>query len=307
MPVLGWVLLAVFAFVWASYGVARVRYRGLATGVLTYPGVAAQGVILYLPGILARGHESLLGLDDREQGGLLQLLRSHARQVQVLEYDTEQSNNDAVTYRVVQELRHMLSIVREQRITIVAASKGAMIVQNAMARFSKADRKYIKLVLIDPPSGSKDMGLGGNFGAPIARWLRALLPIGHGMLLGSASAPSGAPRADETQADLDFAVVNSTAVRRLEGFPFRVWWGDLAWMDKFRLTPANLADFGGGVHYIVCTLGNVTVKQPQAVNAHKTACPSMHVHHAAMPHCGWLQQPNEARAAIGAALAAPWN
>ena len=59
--------------------------------------------------------------------------------------------------------------------------------------------------------------------------------------------------------------------------------------------------------YIVTKLGNVTVKQPLASDTWRRACPDMNVEPAAMPHCGWLQQPIEAQRAFRAALDAPWK
>ena len=166
---------------------------------------------------------------------------------------------------------------------------------------------YHPLEPLDPPSGSKSLGLGGNIGAPIAWWLRTLLPIGHGMLLRWLPAPYGPPNASETQDGLNFKAVKRTAMQRYKGFTAPIWWGDLAWMATFRLNAANLTGFGGGVHYIVCTLGNVTVKQPLASDAWRRACPDMNVLAAAMTHCGWLQQPIEAERVFRAALDAPWK
>lgn len=242
-------------------------------------------------------------MDDQEEASLQELLREYGR-LTVLSYSADLSDNTAVKNAVVRELRGLLR--DNSRVTIVGASKGAMIAHDAMAQFHRDDRARIKLVFVDPPSGSKSLGLGGNIGAPIARWLRAILPIGHGMALRWLSAPSGPPNANETQANLDFPAVARTAEQRLKAFPFPVWWGDLGWMDLFHVKPENLAGFSS-VHYIQCTLGNVTVNQPLGVDPYKAACPELQVHPAAMPHCGWLQQPAEAERAFRAALDTPWN
>lgn len=304
MPMWLWIVLAVVVLVWASYLVVRLHYSGAAT-IKPYPLRKGEAdAVLYIPGILSPGPEGLLGVDDRVKGSLQELLQRYGR-LFVLSYSAERSDNNAAKAEIVRKLRELLR--NHRRVTIVAASKGAMIVHNAMARFGTDDRARIKLVLIDPPSGSKSLGLGGNIGAPIAWWLRTLLPIGHGMLLRWLPAPYGPPNASETQDGLNFKAVKRTAMQRYKGFTAPIWWGDLAWMATFRLNAANLTGFGGGVHYIVCTLGNVTVKQPLASDTWRRACPDMNVEPAAMPHCGWLQQPIEAERAFRAALDAPWK
>ena len=308
MPTWLWIVLAVVALVWASYLVAQLRYSGWASikrfaSSRSTPASSVDGV-LYIPGILSPGPEGLLGVDDQVEGSLQALLQRYGH-LNVLSYSDERSDNDEACAEFVRELRFMLWQYR--RVTVVAASKGAMIVHNAMARFGANDRARMKLVLIDPPSGSKSLGLGGNIGAPIAWLLRTLLPIGHGMLLRWLPAPYGPPNASETQDGLNFKAVKRTAMQRYKGFTAPIWWGDLAWMATFRLKAANLTGFGGGVHYIVCTLGNVTVKQPLAVDAWRRACPDLNVVAAAMPHCGWLQQPIEAERVFRAALDAPWK
>ncbi len=307
MPVWLWIVLffvvfvAFVALVWFSRLKAESRYSD-EPSLTMKDGEKTGRAVLYVPGILAHGHKGLLGVDDALEGSLLEEFLRHG-DVYALDYAPKRF----VALTAVLEVRLQLSklLKNYSSVVIVGASMGGMIAQVALRTVDETDRWRIRLVLVDSPSGAKSVKLGGSFMA-LSRFLDQFLPIGQGLFLGNLSAPSGPPKPDETQPDLDFEAVKRTANQRLSGFKVRVWIAQSAFIGGFRIDPRVFQGLEA-VHYIACTFGNVNVRQPQACDDYGYACQEvdmpMYVHAVPMPHCGWMQQPKAARAVLGAALA----
>ena len=287
MPIWLWILIAIVVVSWLSYLWAWNFLSGIPSISEERQQRLSLHATLYIPGILARAKESISGLDDQSLG-VIDVLREQG-DIYFVDYAKELFSAERTTNMVLRKLERLLRDYRD--VTIVGVSMGGMIAHDALASVDRNDRHRIRLILVDSPSGASSLGSGGNIFAPILRWLP--IPIGRGMLLGSLSAPSAAPKDHEIQDGLDKEAVKRVAKQRLSGFRLRVYLEQLRYMASFRLCPSNFAGLAG-VRYIACTKGNVTVKQPRARDAWLAAAPrSATLHYAVeMPHAAFLQQPN---------------
>lgn len=286
-----------FLFLWVSYAVACVVFDAKVTRETKTKSAMMNDpfVTLFAPGILSPGHKAMLDLNDEDgPTSVMATLLRHG-DVTTFAYEGKRFSHSRAVRQAVDAICSSFQVrgTAEQpaQVVLFGASMGGQVFHDALRHITDLDQRgRIHLVLMDTPSGSRDLGLGGNIAAPVLRWI----PLLRGMLLGSLPARSSPPKDEEIQDDLDKERVKEVANRRLSGFPFRIWAEQLVQLGRFRPNVESL-DGLGSVHYMKCTLGNETVKQPQAARnwAVQDFDCSFQVYDVAMPHCGWLQYPSE--------------
>lgn len=275
-----------FVLVWVDYllAVLWVHFKP-ASAKLTktqYEGSGAPGsVLIYMPGILARSKDQLESVKGADS--LLDLYKKDFKKIILFDYSKRFFNRTVI----VRQLRMQIAeeVGRNNSVKVVGVSLGADLVNEALAGIH--NHENLKFVVVDAPAGRDTLPKA----AGIMSAILFLFPVGKGLLLGCATIPvlgSMLPKENETQDGLPSDEVRKLAKKGLSGFTARVYTGQLTYMVNFVLLPIFAKTY-----YIACVEGNVTVKQPEAMQKWVSAAfrKGLDIIEVPAPHAAFLQQP----------------
>lgn len=239
-------------------------------------------LIVYLPGILADGHQSSRPMVATwlQYGDVLSVSYTGQR------FDADE---------VVEQIVGYITTDTHASYTLIGSSMGGLLAVDVIDGLRAADEsdkvRSTDLIIVDAPSGSRDMLGGGNVVAPVLR----LLPAGrlaNWLLTPLMQAMLAPPKHEDMQPGLDSQVVVEQAVAMMRQFPYSVWRDQLAYMASHR--PPQAADFASisQVDYLQCDLRNVTVSQPQAAQTWQAAASWMTVWQVDSPHTAYSELPD---------------
>jgi len=239
-------------------------------------------LIIYLPGILAHGDDSSRSLIDTwlRHGDVL-----------TVSYVGERFDAAGVAKTVVRRLQNDLE---HNQFVFVGSSMGGLLAVDIVDQMRLNPNREVlvssSFVLIDSPSGSKDMLSGGNIGAPVMR----LLPFGR--MFNKLGAPLMRamlvpPKDENIEAHLDHDGIKSQAIEDMGKYPLSVWRDQLAYMAAHpALRPSSFAGLNRLV-YLRCDRNNETVQQPQAANRWARVSRELRIIGVDSTHCGYLERP----------------
>jgi pimeloyl-ACP methyl ester carboxylesterase len=259
--------------------------------------------IIPLAGILNRVEEQYRPLNLSQYG-----------QVEHLAYDAEKFNPDVAMNDLIARLKQL---EYSRGVVLIGSSLGGCIAAFAVnaIRRGRTDLDWLKLVVVDSPSGSKTFKgfewmptwlINSWFGAVFLRVFGAI------MMWVSRKGPGlpkdryiTRPRPEVMMALSGFSNlsddewrlwVKQMAKRGLTGHRAKVWAQQIRWMAKIgadgSLDEAVRGLDGLDVTYVMCTDGNDVVSQPEASNWWRERC-GADVITVAAPHCGYLQMQTE--------------
>ncbi len=257
--------------------------------------------ILALPGILS-DYRTWMFLDGDETSGLLGLMRAHS-DVYCVNYPRYSFRGTKIVHQTAEEIKYLLGYY--QQVDVYGASIGGKIAYAAIAslshELSQKDFLRLRLVMVDSPITSQDLGLGGNIAAPLLNGTKFVPWVMELPGLRSISYPAfmmGLPKPEETQADLDFEAVCNEAKRRQTGYTLGVYLQQIAWMAK-PLTAYGSVREGVKITYVRCTNGNVTVNDSAVQHIKELVNPKdLAIVEVASPHVAILQEPDKWREAL---------
>lgn len=262
---------------------ARISKHKSDVALRTQQGAETGTLIIYLPGILAGGEDSSQSLIETwlDHGDVLTVSYTGGR------FDAEDVVN-TVVWSLKTAPKSYLQFV------FVGSSMGGLLALDVIDRLRR-DRSsvvaYSNLILIDSPSGSRDMMAGGNIAAPLMR----LMPLPWlfngigGWLMSKMFMP---PKDENIEGPKEgFAKIKSRALEMMGKFPFAVWRDQLAYMAAHSSPKA--ADFQGlrRIVYMRCDRNNETVRS-QAAETWKRAAPELQVVGVDSTHCGFIERPS---------------
>lgn len=262
--------------------------------------------VICLPGILAR--------PDEQFGPILAELEAQGGRIHTYNYEGRRFNPEALVESAVELVR---SYIRQGTpVALLGASMGGMVVPFIMERLNSFEHRYVRVVIVDAPTGAETMAALPNWIAWLFPALRpgvlTNLTIGK-LIMRTMMVP---PKRDmitfpdtatmsrltegacTTQEEyIDWVI--ETARHGLRGHLFSMWWSQLAWMIRVgrdgTLREACESLVRTSATYVACTRGNDVVCQPQAADWWRSQA-HIDVIEVSGTHCGFLQdQPVFAR------------
>lgn len=247
--------------------------------------------IIFVPGILADGTASIAGIDRNTAAdtNVLGFLRQNFGKVTTVSYPKHDWSIDEIETQLATIIENEINNDDVDHVVMLMASMGAMVGADALALSGSWERTHrkVRTVFIDSPITNTNLGMGGNFVAPILRTLR----VGEWPFIKNLPAPYGPPKREEVQQGIDFEELNAQVKANMSNFNFGTYSNQLAFMsawypmdayDPYSMLPSA---------YIMCTVGN-TVRQPRAMKDwlewHVGATLVVQID---SPHCGFTQLP----------------
>lgn len=255
----------------------------------------AKDLIVHLPGILSHGTTSFLPADGSttDPAGVMGALRAYG-DVWAASYVGRNFDPRQIARRTAETIRW----APHSHVTVIGSSMGGLLAVDALRRMVGV-RQSLRLVLVDTPFAAADLMGGGNIVAPLLNLTR----LGQVRRFHDMAIKGVPPKDSEIQDGLDTRLVKEVAVQRMQGFTLGMWMQQLAYMASWRY-PSD-GPYAPRAHYVACTLGNITVRQPQAESHWVGAQPLLRSHDVKSPHCGYLQQPAEFIRAFRKILGSP--
>lgn len=259
-----------------------------------HPGANTGCLIIYLPGILADGEESCKPLMKTwlARGDVLTVSYDKARFVPI---ETAEIVADALI-----DFAQANGYIEYK---FIGSSMGGLLtldVWNVLRRPDYRGRGGDDIIatstaiIVDSPSGSRDMLGGGNIAAPLMRMMRfgrffnvISRPLMRAMFKG--------PKRENTDESLDYTAIYERAMAQLRSFPLSGWRDCMAYMAAHR--GPQTRDFEGIRHitYVNCNGDNETVRQPNAATAWAqaamtTARSVVRIECLKVAHCSYSEQ-----------------
>jgi pimeloyl-ACP methyl ester carboxylesterase len=198
-----------------------------------------------------------------------------------------------ITAQAAKTLRELQEDRKYKNIVLIGSSMGAFVGMDMLLELRRSGYSLpdVSVVLVDPPSGSKDMLPAGKFIVPVLQML-PFGPVCKFLLKGVMHKMLVPPKDEYIQSDLDKGEVKRSAMQMMQHFGVPIWRDELVFMHQHKAyLPENFA-WLGSVLYIMCNKGNDTVAQPQAANTWaKWTGGKAVVRPLPVPHCSYAQLP----------------
>ncbi|MGV9002211.1 MAG: hypothetical protein ACOH18_04655 [Candidatus Saccharimonadaceae bacterium] len=253
----------------------------------------AHGNVLSVPGILAFGQDQLFPL--------MPVFERFDVSVTGVNYGGDRFSAEHSIAGLRQLILPLVvNPVDDRRTVLFASSLGGMLVAKLLTELRSQygiDRinQTISTIINDSPASSEHLVLApflpGGINPGVGKLFTHFTPSeksneSYGKrLLNTFRVPPKDNEIELIEGGPTAAEIKQLAIHGLSGHAFTVWYDQLRWMLNTTLDLTGLT--GLDVTYMACIKGNVTVRQPQAVEAWKPFV--RRVIEVPTPHCAYLQ------------------